>query len=56
MRAIAELCLPLCESMHILALKSKILGTDDTPVPVMVPCRGKTQEARTERSRSSLWR
>ncbi len=46
MRQIAELCLPLYELMRSLVLRSKMLGTDDTPVPVMVPGRGKTQEAR----------
>jgi transposase len=46
MRQIADLCLPLYDLMHTRVLQSKILGTDDTPVPVMVPGRGKTQEAR----------
>ena len=46
MRWIAELCRPLYEWMHTLVLQSKLLGTDDTPVPVLVPGRGKTQEAR----------
>ena len=32
--------------MHTMVLRSKLLGTDDTPVPVLVPGRGKTQEAR----------
>jgi transposase len=45
MRQIAELCLPLYELMHALVLKSKFIGTDDTPVPVLVHDRGKTQEA-----------
>ena len=46
MRQIAELCRPLYDLMHALVLQSKLLGTDDTPVPVLVPGRGKTQEAR----------
>lgn len=46
MRQIAELCRPLYDLMHTLVLRSKLLGTDDTPVPVLVPGRGKTQEAR----------
>jgi len=46
MRQIGELCLPLYDLMHALVLRSKLLGTDDTPVPVLVPGRGKTQEAR----------
>jgi transposase len=46
MRQIGELCRPLYELMHARVLKSKLLGTDDTPVPVLVPGRGKTQEAR----------
>jgi transposase len=46
MRQIAELCRPLFDLMHTLVLQSKLLGTDDTPVPVLVPGRGKTQEAR----------
>lgn len=46
MRQIAELCLPLYNLMRELILKSMFMGTDDTPVPVMVPDRGKTQEAR----------
>lgn len=46
MRRIAELCQPLYDLMHTLVLRSKLLGTDDTPVPVLVPGRGKTQEAR----------
>jgi hypothetical protein len=32
--------------MHTSVLRSKLLGTDDTPVPVLVPGRGKTQEGR----------
>ena len=32
--------------MHTMVLRSKLLGTDDTPVPVLVPGRGKTQEGR----------
>ena len=46
MRQIAELCRPLYDLMHTMVLRSKLLGTDDTPVPVLVPGRGKTQEAR----------
>jgi len=46
MRQIGELGLPLCDLMHTLVLRSKCLGTDDTPLPVLVPGRGKTQEAR----------
>jgi transposase len=45
MRQIAELCLPLYALMRDLVLKSKLLGTDDTGVPVVVGDRGKTQEA-----------
>jgi len=44
MRQIAELCLPLYDLMHEEVLRSKLLGTDDTPVPVLVPGRGKTQQ------------
>ena len=44
MRQIAELCRPLYDWMHTLVLRSKLLGTDDTPVPVLVPGRGKTQQ------------
>ena len=44
MRQIAELCQPLYDLMHTLVLRSKLLGTDDTPVPLLVPGRGKTQE------------
>jgi transposase len=46
MRQIAAFCRPLYDLMHTLVLRSKLLGTDDTPVPVLVPGRGKTQEAR----------
>jgi transposase len=46
MRQIGELRQPLYELMRTRVLKSKLLGTDDTPVPVLVPGRGKTQEAR----------
>ena len=41
---IGELCLPLYDLMHQRVLQSKLLGTDDTPLPVLVPGRGKTQQ------------
>jgi transposase len=45
MRQVADLCLPLYALMRGMILQSRFLGTDDTTVPVMVPDRGKTQEA-----------
>jgi transposase len=44
MRQIAALCRPLYDLMHALVLQSKLLGTDDTPLPVLVPGNGKTQQ------------
>jgi transposase len=41
---ISELCLPLYDLMHDRVLRSKLLGTDDTPLPVLVPGNGKTQQ------------
>jgi transposase len=41
---ISELCRPLYDLMHDRVLQSKLLGTDDTPVPVLVPGNGKTQQ------------
>jgi hypothetical protein len=32
--------------MHSLVLLSKLLGTDDTPAPVLARDQGRTQEAR----------
>jgi transposase len=46
MRQVADLVWPLYELMHDRVLLSKMLGTDDTPSPVLVPGRGSTQEAR----------
>jgi transposase len=42
MRRIAELLRPLYDLMHWRVLKSKLLGTDDTTVPVLVRGRGTT--------------
>lgn len=44
MAQIGELCLPLYDLMHQRVLQSKLLGTDDTPLPVLVPGKGKTQQ------------
>jgi transposase len=44
MRQIGDLCRPLYDLMHERVLRSKLVGTDDTPVPVLVPGRGKTQQ------------
>lgn len=46
MRQIAELAQPLYDLMRSRLLQSRMVGTDDTPTPVLVPGRGKTQEAR----------
>jgi transposase len=41
---ISELCLPLYDLLRDEVLRSKLLGTDDTPLPVLVPGNGKTQQ------------
>jgi len=48
MRQIADLLTPLYDLMHERVLRSELLGTDDTPVPMMEKGRGKTK-------RSYLW-
>jgi transposase len=45
MRQIAELLTPLYERMHDRVLASDVLGTDDTPVPLVEKGRGKTRQA-----------
>jgi len=42
----ADLLRPLYEWMKRLVLESKVIWTDDTPVPVLEPGRGKTREGR----------
>jgi transposase len=42
----AGLVRPLYERMTELVLESKVIHTDDTPVPVLDPKRGKTREGR----------
>jgi transposase len=42
----ADLMRPLYEWMKRLVLESKVIWTDDTPVPVLEPGRGKTREGR----------
>jgi hypothetical protein len=44
MAQIGELCLPLYDLMHQRVLQAKLLGTDDTPFPVLVPGNGNTQQ------------
>ena len=44
MRQIGELGLPLYDLMHTRVLLSHVLGSDDTPVPLLVPGRGKTRQ------------
>jgi transposase len=45
MREIADLLTPLHDLMHDRVLQSDILGTDDTPVPLVEKGRGKTRQA-----------
>jgi transposase len=44
--SVAALVVPLYERMKALVLLSKAINTDDTPVPVLDPKRGKTREGR----------
>lgn len=44
MRQIGQLGLPLYELMHTEVLLSYVLGSDDTPVPLLVPGNGKTRQ------------
>jgi len=46
MRQIAELLAPLYALMHDRVLLSDVLGTDDTPVPLVERGRGKARQAR----------
>ena len=46
MASCAALVRPLIERMKGLVLGSKVVGTDDTPVPVLEPGRGKTRTGR----------
>jgi len=46
MASCAALVRPLVERMKALILQSKVIGTDDTPVPVLDPKRGKTRTGR----------
>jgi transposase len=46
MASCAGLVRPLVERMKALVLQSKVIGTDDTPVPVLDPKRGKTRTGR----------
>ena len=46
MASCAALVRPLIERMKALILQSKVIGTDDTPVPVLDPKRGKTRTGR----------
>jgi len=46
MRRCAELVSPLYELMKQRVLKSKVMQTDDTPVPVLDPDRGRTRTGR----------
>lgn len=46
MAACAQLVRPLIDLMHELVLASKCINTDDTPVPVLDPRRGKTRTGR----------
>ena len=46
MASCAALVRPLVEWMKALVLQSKVIGTDDTPVPVLDPKRGKTRTGR----------
>jgi transposase len=44
MRQIGNLGMPLHELMHTRALLSHVLGSDDTPVSLLVPGNGKTRQ------------
>jgi transposase len=44
MRQIGELGRPLYDLMHTQVLLSHVLGSDDTPVPLLVPGNGKTRQ------------
>ena len=46
MASCAALVRPLVERMKVLVFQSKVIGTDDTPVPVLDPQRGKTRTGR----------
>ena len=46
MRQSAELVRPLCEEMKQGVLSSKVVQTDDTPVPVLDPERPRTRTGR----------
>ena len=46
MGSCATLVRPLIERMKALVLQSKVIGTDDTPVPVLDPTLGKTRTGR----------
>jgi len=46
MAACAELLEPIYKRMHQLVLQSKVIGTDDTTVPVLDPTLGKTRTGR----------
>ncbi|MBM3890862.1 MAG: transposase, partial [Verrucomicrobia bacterium] len=44
MRQIGQLAQPLYDLMHTEVLLSYVLGSDDTPVPLLVPGNGKTRQ------------
>src|SRR5262249_559388 len=46
MAALAELVTPLYEVLKAEVLASRVVGTDDTPVPVLEPGRGSTRQGR----------
>jgi transposase len=46
MAAAARLLLPLAEMLRVRVLQSRVIHTDDTPVPVLEDRRGSTRQAR----------